>query len=58
LKPDDCVYVRNFSSNSNQKWLPGIILKRRGPVSYVTLLITTEGEEGEEIKEATKKVLL
>lgn len=38
MKPDDCVYVRNFSSNSNQKWLPGIILKQRGPVSYVVKL--------------------
>ena len=38
LKPDDCVYMRNFSSNSNQKWLAGIILKRRGPVSYVVKL--------------------
>ncbi|XP_061883310.1 uncharacterized protein K02A2.6-like isoform X1 [Entelurus aequoreus] len=38
LKPDDCVYVRNFSSNNNQQWLPGIILKRSGPVSYVVKL--------------------
>ncbi|KAM3602656.1 uncharacterized protein V6R79_008254 [Siganus canaliculatus] len=38
LKPDDCVYVRNFSSSNNQQWLPGIILKRNGPVSYVVQL--------------------
>jgi len=37
-KPDDFVYVRNFSSNCNQQWLPGIILKHRGPVSYVVKL--------------------
>ena len=35
LKPDDRVYVRNFSNISKQQWLPGIILKQSGPVSYV-----------------------
>ncbi|KAJ8254112.1 hypothetical protein COCON_G00207240 [Conger conger] len=38
FKPDDNVYVRNFSSNSNQPWLPGVILKQRGPVSYAVKL--------------------
>lgn len=31
-------YVRNFSSTNNQQWLPGIILKRNGPVSFVVRL--------------------
>lgn len=31
-------YVRNFCSTNNQQWLPGIILKRNGPVSYVVRL--------------------
>ncbi|XP_042372461.1 uncharacterized protein K02A2.6-like [Plectropomus leopardus] len=38
LKPDGCVYVRNFSGSNNQQWLPGVILKRSGPVSYVVKL--------------------
>ena len=37
LKPDDRVYVRNFSNISKQQWLPGIIFKQSGPVSYVRL---------------------
>lgn len=38
LKLDDCFYVRNFSSNNDQQWLPGVVLKRSGPVSYVVKL--------------------
>ncbi len=38
LKPDDCVYARNFSSSNNQMWLPGVILRQSGPVSYVVKL--------------------
>lgn len=38
LSPGDNVYVRNFSITNNQQWLPGIILKRNGPVSYVVEL--------------------
>ena len=38
LQPNDCVYARNFSSSINQQWLPGVILKRSGPVSYVVKL--------------------
>ena len=38
LKPGNNVYVRNFSSNSSQKWLPGVIMTQRGPLSYVVEL--------------------
>ncbi|XP_034549867.1 uncharacterized protein K02A2.6-like [Notolabrus celidotus] len=38
LMPEDRVYVKNFSSNSTQQWLPGVILKKSGPVSYVVKL--------------------
>ena len=38
LKPGDYVYVRDFSHNNNQKWLPGVILRKSGPVSHVVKL--------------------
>ena len=38
VKPDDIVYVRNFSNISKQQWLPGIILEQSGPVSYAVRL--------------------
>ncbi|XP_061105010.1 uncharacterized protein K02A2.6-like [Conger conger] len=37
LEPDDHVYVRNFNNNS-VKWLPGVIRKQSGPVSFVVEL--------------------
>ncbi|XP_029551127.1 uncharacterized protein K02A2.6-like [Salmo trutta] len=36
LKPNDTVYIRNFTSS--QRWLPGIILSQSGPVSFVVKL--------------------
>lgn len=38
LKPGDNVCVKNFSNNSNQQWLPGVILTQRGPLSHVVEL--------------------
>ena len=38
LFPDDRVYVKNFSSNNTQQWLPGIIIKKTAPVSFVVEL--------------------
>ena len=38
LKPGDNVYIRNFSNNPTQKWLPGAVLTQRGPLSFVVEL--------------------
>ena len=37
LQQGDCVYVKNFASGS--KWLPGVIHRQSGPVSFVVDLL-------------------
>ena len=37
LRQGDCVYVKNFASGS--KWLPGVIHRQSGPVSFVVDLL-------------------